>query len=95
MTVVSAVSTRARQARRTGSNPVGHSHAVLAQLVEAQVLDTWRSGFESPGRYSRRANRHLHLPLAATQPVDGAALIQRYRQVRSLGARPGRIPSLL
>jgi hypothetical protein len=26
-------------------------HAVLAQLAEAQVLGTWRSGFESPGRY--------------------------------------------
>jgi hypothetical protein len=58
VTVVSAVSTRARHARRTGSNPVGHSHAVLAQLVEAQVLGTWRSGFESPGRYHLPARSH-------------------------------------
>jgi hypothetical protein len=35
----------------------GRSLAVLAQLVEAQVLGIWRSGFESPGRYSWRANR--------------------------------------
>ena len=33
------------------------SLAVLAQLVEAQVLGTWWSGFESPGRYSWKANR--------------------------------------
>jgi hypothetical protein len=43
--------------RGAGSNPVGHSQAVLAQLAEAQVLGTWRSGFESPGRYSGKVNR--------------------------------------
>ena len=40
-----------------GSKPVSRLHAVLAQLAEAQVLGTWRSGFESPGRYLGRANR--------------------------------------
>jgi hypothetical protein len=33
------------------------SLAVLAQLAEAQVLGTWRSGFESPGRYPWKVNQ--------------------------------------
>src|ERR1700722_3362560 len=40
-----------------GSTTVSPSHALLAQLAEAQILRTWRSGFESPGRYSWKVNR--------------------------------------
>jgi hypothetical protein len=32
-------------------------------------------------------DRHFHLPLAATQPVDGAALIRRYRSVQLRGGQ--------
>ena len=38
MTVVSAVSTRPCQGRRAGSNPVGHSQALLAQLGRGASL---------------------------------------------------------
>lgn len=34
--------------------------------------------------------RHLHLPLATTQLVEGACLIRRYRAVRSRGGQPRR-----
>jgi hypothetical protein len=46
------------------------------------------TGFEHPWRPGGRGARHPHLPLPGTaQLVEGAALIRRYRQVRSLGAR--------
>ena len=56
VTVVLAVQ-HASSPSSQGRFESGRSLAVLAQLVEAQVLGIWRSGFESPGRYSWRANR--------------------------------------
>jgi hypothetical protein len=42
-----------------------------------------------------RLDTSIFLASGTAQLVEGAALIQRYRQVRSLGARPGSIPSAL
>jgi hypothetical protein len=56
VTVVLAVQ-HASSPSSQGRFESGRSLAVLAQLVEAQVLGIWRSGFESPGRYLWRANR--------------------------------------
>jgi hypothetical protein len=40
-----------------------------------------------------RIDTSIFLSMAATQPVDGAALIRRYRSVQLRGGQPGRIPS--
>lgn len=56
MTVVLAVQ-HASSPSSQGRFESGRSLAVLAQLAEAQVLGTWRSGFESPGRYSWKVNQ--------------------------------------
>ena len=49
------------------------------------------AGFEHPRRLPSREARHLRLPLATTQPVEGAALIRRYGSVRLRGGQLRRI----
>ena len=46
-----------------------------------------RAGFERQYGISSRRARHLHLPLATTQPVDGARLISGYSAVRLRGGQ--------
>lgn len=54
---VQRFSTRLCRGRSAGSNPAGHSRAVLAQWQEALRSDRRGSGFESLGRYSQGVNR--------------------------------------
>ena len=46
-----------------------------------------RAGLERQNGISSRGARHLHLPLATTQPVDGARLISGYGAVRLRGGQ--------
>ena len=74
----------ARQVRASPCQVEGHRfeagqplQAVLAQLAEAQVPGTWRSGFESPGRYSWKVNR----PGGRARPLSDAP-VARWRSSR-------------
>ena len=75
--------------KRLGVHTLVFESPILLAEVKGRCAAGAATGPENPGRSSGREARHLHLPLpGTTQLVDGAALIQRYRQVRFLGARP-------
>ncbi len=78
---------RMRASRPRGSCPPLSAPLEGAPPARQRALNT-RAGPKVP-----RA-RHLRLPLAATQPVDGACLIRRYRAVRLRGGPPRRDSSV-
>jgi hypothetical protein len=53
------------------------------------------AGLNPDGRLALGGGTSVICSMAATQPVDGAALIRRYRSVRLRGGQLGRIPSVL
>jgi hypothetical protein len=95
VTVVLAVSTRVRRARRAGSNPVGHSHALLGQLGRAASLRRmtfrvrisggaqWSGGLEWPHRSRLLTGRRS--PSAGSNPARSSSW--RVRLVWSMAPR--------
>jgi hypothetical protein len=83
---------RAPPRKRLAARAVGLG---TSSFLDGRCAAGAATGLESPCGLSRLEDRHFHLPLAATQPVDGAVLIRRYRSVRLRGGQLGRIPSAL
>jgi len=79
--------------RRIGVRALG---IVPSALRRGRCAAGAAAGFEPSRRViSHGLDTSVFRSMAATQPVDGAALIRRYRSVRLRGGQLGRIPSAL